>query len=444
MTSPAYVVAAPGEAAGARQVPARRRPPTTAPRARGRVRPRHRRAPACAAGSVGAVLVVTDDARFAARPAAAGCATIPDGVAGDLNATLRQAAAEARAALAGPGAGRAVRRPAGLRADDLDAALAGAAAGAPAFVADAAGVGHDALHRAARRVRRRGSGRARAPRTSTPAPAEIDGAGCHAAPRRRRPRRPAAAAVALGRRRRTPGRARSADAAATQRRRAAVAGDPPSRALASGLLGGAFFAGAFLAGAFLAGAFLAGAFLAGAFLAAVFLAGAAFFAGLLGRRLLGRRLLGRSGLLGRRLLRRRPSSAGAFLAGAFLAGGLLGRRRLLGRGLLGRPSSSPGPAGCAFLAAAVAGAASVSFGSFLAPETTFFRSAPALNFGTAVFLALIRSPVCGLRTQRASRTRFSNDAEAGDRDLLALGDLAGDRVEDGLERVLRPALRFPS
>jgi len=79
-------------------------------------------------------------------------------------------------------------------------------------------------------------------------------------------------------------------------------------------------------------------------------------------------------------------------------------------------------AGAAFFAAAAAEAAvvvaffaaaldavSVSFGSFLAPDTTFFRSAPGLNFGTAVFLALIRSPVCGLRTHRAWRTRFSND-----------------------------------
>ena len=49
----------------------------------------------------------------------------------------------------------------------------------------------------------------------------------------------------------------------------------------------------------------------------------------------------------------------------------------------------------------------VSFGSFLAPETTFFRSAPGVNFGTAVFLALICSPVWGLRTHRAWRTRFS-------------------------------------
>ncbi len=62
----------------------------------------------------------------------------------------------------------------------------------------------------------------------------------------------------------------------------------------------------------------------------------------------------------------------------------------------------------AFLAAGAA-AAIVSFGSFFAPETTFFKSAPALNFGTEVFFALIRAPVCGLRTQRASRILFSND-----------------------------------
>ena len=65
---------------------------------------------------------------------------------------------------------------------------------------------------------------------------------------------------------------------------------------------------------------------------------------------------------------------------------------------------APRPAGAAFPAEA-----RVSFGSFFAPETTALSSAPALNLGTAVFLALIRSPVRGLRTQRASRTFFSND-----------------------------------
>ena len=71
----------------------------------------------------------------------------------------------------------------------------------------------------------------------------------------------------------------------------------------------------------------------------------------------------------------------------------------------------------AFFAAALAGAAAffagaaafLMAGSFLAPETTFFRSAPALNFGTDFFLVFTRAPVCGLRTQRALRTAFSND-----------------------------------
>jgi hypothetical protein len=50
-----------------------------------------------------------------------------------------------------------------------------------------------------------------------------------------------------------------------------------------------------------------------------------------------------------------------------------------------------------------------SLGSFFEPDTTAFRSAPAVNFGIAVFFALILSPVRGLRTHRASRTRFSNE-----------------------------------
>lgn len=96
---------------------------------------------ACLASErVGAVLVATDDAGFSARLAALGCASIPDGVSGDLNASLRQAAAEAH------------RRwpdlqPVALCADlpallpaDLDAAL-GLVGDEPAFVPDAAGVG---------------------------------------------------------------------------------------------------------------------------------------------------------------------------------------------------------------------------------------------------------------------------------------------------------------
>lgn len=88
---------------------------------------------------VEAVLVVTDDFRFADDLRADGCEVIPDGVSEDLNATLRQAAAEA---------GR--RWPAAvpialcadlpcLTSEDLAAALAGI--DGPTFVRDAAGTG---------------------------------------------------------------------------------------------------------------------------------------------------------------------------------------------------------------------------------------------------------------------------------------------------------------
>ena len=88
---------------------------------------------------VGAVMAVTDDALFSSHLVALGCAAIPDGVAGDLNGTLRQGAAEAHrrwptltpVALCGD-------LPA-LRASDLDAALA--AAQGTSYVADAAGSG---------------------------------------------------------------------------------------------------------------------------------------------------------------------------------------------------------------------------------------------------------------------------------------------------------------
>ena len=116
-----------------------------------------------------------------------------------------------------------------------------------------------------------------------------------------------------------------------------------------------FLAGAFFAVVLVAVAF-AGAFLAVLFLATVFLA-VAFFAGL-------------------------------FFAVLFFAVDLA-------------VSEADLPTDDAALA--------VCLGSFLAPETTALRSAPALNFGTAVFFALIRSPVRGLRTMRASRIRFSKE-----------------------------------
>jgi 2-phospho-L-lactate guanylyltransferase len=89
-----------------------------------------------------AVLAVTDDARFAGDLRAAGCSTIPDGVADDLNETLRLAAAEARRRWP-------TARPVAVCADlpslgpaDLDTALlASEAAASPAFVADRNGIG---------------------------------------------------------------------------------------------------------------------------------------------------------------------------------------------------------------------------------------------------------------------------------------------------------------
>ncbi len=98
-------------------------------------------ATAClAASSVSQVLVVTDDATFASFLSQLGCAAIPDGVSGDLNASLSLAAMEA------------VRRwpglvPVALCADlpaltprDLDTALV-PRPGRPRFVADASGEG---------------------------------------------------------------------------------------------------------------------------------------------------------------------------------------------------------------------------------------------------------------------------------------------------------------
>jgi 2-phospho-L-lactate/phosphoenolpyruvate guanylyltransferase len=95
-----------------------------------------------AAERVVAVLAVTDDARFADDLRAAGCDTIPDGVAEDLNESLRVAAAEAHRRW--PDA-----RPVAVCADlpsllpaDLDAALLVADGDpSPAFVADEEGVG---------------------------------------------------------------------------------------------------------------------------------------------------------------------------------------------------------------------------------------------------------------------------------------------------------------
>ncbi len=96
----------------------------------------------------------------------------------------------------------------------------------------------------------------------------------------------------------------------------------------------------------------------------------------------------------------------------------------------------------AFLAAGAA-AATVSLGSFFAPEMTFFRSAPGVNFGTAFFFDFMVWPVCGLRTVRAFRTRFSNEPKPV---IATFSPLATSRVIVSRtdSSAWAAALRFPS
>ena len=94
-----------------------------------------------AADSVARVLVVTDDAPFARRLVEAGCAAIPDGVAGDLNGSLRLAAAEVSRRWPGLAPVAVCADLPSLRPGDLDDALGRIPTDRAAFVADAAGVG---------------------------------------------------------------------------------------------------------------------------------------------------------------------------------------------------------------------------------------------------------------------------------------------------------------
>ncbi|WP_245565175.1 2-phospho-L-lactate guanylyltransferase [Nocardioides insulae] len=89
---------------------------------------------------VGAVLVITDDAFFSGELAALGCAAIPDGVSGDLNASLAQGAAEAARRWPHWSPVALCADLPALRPADLDLALAGAGPSA-AYVADAEGLG---------------------------------------------------------------------------------------------------------------------------------------------------------------------------------------------------------------------------------------------------------------------------------------------------------------
>lgn len=94
-----------------------------------------------AAEHVSEVLVVTDDVAFAAELTALGCAAIPDGVTGDLNASLRLAAAEARRRWPALRVVALCADLPALRSGDLDEALVSAPADRASFVADAAGIG---------------------------------------------------------------------------------------------------------------------------------------------------------------------------------------------------------------------------------------------------------------------------------------------------------------
>ncbi len=91
--------------------------------------------------SVARVLVVTDDFRFAAAAQQAGCAVVPDGVAGDLNGTLVQAAHEAERRWPGCRVAALCADVPALRADDLEQALNSAGQARSAFVRDAEGTG---------------------------------------------------------------------------------------------------------------------------------------------------------------------------------------------------------------------------------------------------------------------------------------------------------------
>ena len=94
-----------------------------------------------AAARVARVLVVTDDALFAARFAALGCTSLPDGDSSGLNAALRQAVAEARRRWPDLVPAAVLADLPALRPDDLDAALAAVVPGGPTVVVDAEGTG---------------------------------------------------------------------------------------------------------------------------------------------------------------------------------------------------------------------------------------------------------------------------------------------------------------
>lgn len=93
------------------------------------------------ADRVAEVMVVTDDHRLAGALRAVGCEVLPDGVSGDLNASLVQAAAECARRWPGLAVAAVCADLPALRGTDLDAALAQVPGDGAMFVADADGTG---------------------------------------------------------------------------------------------------------------------------------------------------------------------------------------------------------------------------------------------------------------------------------------------------------------
>jgi 2-phospho-L-lactate guanylyltransferase len=93
------------------------------------------------AAPVAEVMVVTDDFRFAARARELGCAVLPDGVSGSLNASLVQAAHEAARRWPSYGVAALCADLPALDPADLTVALEQVPDRGAVFVADAVGTG---------------------------------------------------------------------------------------------------------------------------------------------------------------------------------------------------------------------------------------------------------------------------------------------------------------
>ncbi len=395
---------------------------------------------AAATPGVDAVLVVTDDHRLAASLRTLGCDVIPDGVSDDLNATLVQAVAEV--ARRWPGAVPVVLCAdlPGLRPVELAGVLGEVrdqvAAGRAAFVRDHTGMGttlyaapadgFDPSFGVASAARHAGTGAVEVGTTATSVRTDVDDPDDL----------DAALLAGVG-----PHTTRASEGRATP------SGCPArvTRAPASWRLRQDFFA----------------VFFAVVFFVVLVLAGAFFAVDLLAVDLLAVDLLAVDLL---------AAFVAVFFAGAFFAVLVLDdffAVDFLAVVVFAAEDEDAFFAGAAdfeavdfavddFLAAAPVTAAAaartpgglgivaaVSLGSFFAPEMTSLSSLPAENFGTDFFFDFIRSPVWGLRTQRALRTAFSNDPKPV---IATFSPLATSRVmvSSTDSSAWAACLRFPS